>query len=223
MTAALLDWTITFAVMLLLAFLGGMIGDLSRVSLTTAYFVGAVLVLVQRRLIQAALSQKIASGNLRFRKICLIGRRTHILNFLLENDLWKHGQQINATLYLDDLPADRKRRQQSVSGFARSVSKSGSEFVVIVGDAVQLDGVEPLLQELKSYSINVVYALSPGMRQLPILDVVPIGPQNTLRLQRKPWATAPFPETPHGRRRGEFGDCLVDPGLPCHRASHQAR
>jgi exopolysaccharide biosynthesis polyprenyl glycosylphosphotransferase len=169
-------WTAAFAAMLMIAFLSGTIGDLSRVSLTTAYVVGIPLVVAVRGFVQNALGQQIADGDLRFQRIAMIGDRKDVLAFLLRSDLWRHGHDLAATLYLDAVQGE----------FAANALKQDARYVVIAGDIARIGELQGLISELKRFSLNVVYAPTASNKRLQFLDVVPIGPNNTLRVLAKP-------------------------------------
>jgi Undecaprenyl-phosphate glucose phosphotransferase len=186
-------WTVAFAAMLMIAFLCGVIGDLSRVSLTTAYFIGIPLVVVSRSFVQDELSRQIAGGELRFQKIAMVGRRVDVLDFLLQGDLWQHGHSLSSTLYLEDAMRGGVLHNASVAAFAAGALKQGAQYIVIAGDISRIGEFDTLIAELKRFSLNVVYAPSTAQKRINFLDVVPIGPSNTLRILRKPLsATAVF-------------------------------
>ena len=189
-SASIIDWTIAFAVTLLVAFLFGKIGDLSRVSLTSAYVIGAFHVLALRSTIRSILAERITGGRLRFRKIAVVGHKVDVLSFLLENDLWRHGQQLTGTLYLDDLEDGREALKKAVSTFAGDAVRKKTDTVVIATDIAKLSALDTLQPELKRYALNVAYALFSEKRDFHFLDVVPIGPSNTLRIQKKPLNSA---------------------------------
>lgn len=180
------SWTAAFAVTLMVAFLSGTIGDLSRVSLTTAYTLGISLVVAMRSSVNAILSKQISRGALRFQKIAVIGERTNVVKYLLEGDLWKHGQTLTGALYLEDITKNGNFNAQAVTEFARKATAEGAEHIIIAGDVSNITELNLLVAQLKRFSMNVVFALVAGKERLNFHDVVPIGPNNTLRVLRKP-------------------------------------
>lgn len=184
--ATVFGWTASFGVMLTIAFLSGRIGDLSRVSLTAAYLLGIPYAIVVRSLMHTFLSRQIAGGALRFQKIAVLGERTSILEFLLANDLWRHGQTITGTLYLDDILKDGNLVPGEVETFAATALRRGAHFIVVTGDIAQLPVMSQVVEELRRFSLNVVFALDSKIQRLHFIDVVPIGNSNTLRVLRQP-------------------------------------
>lgn len=180
------SWTIAFASMLMVAFLTGTIGDLSRVSLTTAYILGISLVIAMRSFVNVILSRQIARGELRFQKIAIIGERANVVKYLLESDLWRHGQVLTGALYLEDITKNGAIKSGAVATFANNATLQGAEHIIIAGDVSKITELNLLVAELKRFSMNVVFALVAGKERLKFHDVVPIGPNNTLRVLRKP-------------------------------------
>ena len=184
---SLYGWTAALALTLLTAFLLGLIGDLSRVSLTSAYLVGLPLVLAVRNAVQTRLAARIASGELHYQRIAVIGTRLDVMNFLLNGNLWRQGHQVTGTLYLEEATGTGGDLDlEAVSAFARKCVRAGAESMVIVAALHDLDAMEHLVNEMKRFALNVVYAPATSNRTLKFLDVVPIGANNALRFIRKP-------------------------------------
>lgn len=180
-------WTAAIALTLLAAFLLGAIGDLSRVSLTTAYAFGIPVIMLLRTQMQNVMVDRIRKGVLHFEKVSVVGTRVDVLNFLLNGELWRNGHRLAGTLYLEDATDDDGLMQiEAVTEFARRSLRQGSDHIVFIGDLSDLDGFERVLLELKRFALNVIYAPATTNRSLKILDVVAIGPNNALRFLRKP-------------------------------------
>jgi len=180
-------WTAAIALILLTAFLAGVAGKLSRVSLTSAYIVGIPLLLGMRGFIHVKLSEHIRKGELHFEKVSVVGLRTHVVDFLLHSDLWRHGHRLAGALYLDDLEElGDSARHRAIEEFGRVSVRRGAEHIILVGDLSDLDAIEQLVDELRRFALNVVGAPASSNRSLKFLDVVAIGPNNALRLLRKP-------------------------------------
>jgi Undecaprenyl-phosphate glucose phosphotransferase len=180
-------WTAAVALTLLTAFLLGSIGDLSRVSLTSAYVAGVPLVLALRNAGQSLLADRIRKGELHYQRVAVIGARLDVMNFLLNGDLWRQGHQVTDTLYLEDVTGtDGKLDLDAIAAFARTSVKRQTDSMVIVAALHDLDAMEHLVNEMKRFSLNVVYAPATSNRTLKFLDVVPIGANNALRFIRKP-------------------------------------
>ena len=191
MPDSLYGWTAAIALTLLVAFLSGSIGDLSRVSLTTAYVAGVPLVLLLRRHVQNELVQRIRRGNLHYERVAMVGVRTDVVQFLLNSDLWRHGHRLTGALYLEDIVDDAGvLKADAVADFARQSLKLQADYIVIVGTLTDLDSVEQLVSQMKRFALNVVYAPATNNRTLKILDVVPIGVNNALLFMRKPMTDA---------------------------------
>lgn len=120
MPESMYAWTAALALTLLTAFLIGAIGDLSRVSLSSAYLIGLPVMLSLRATAQSTLSRRIARGELHFQRVSVIGRRRDLTTFLLHGDLWRQGHQVSNTLYLEDaFTADGQLNVAAISEFAR--------------------------------------------------------------------------------------------------------
>lgn len=180
-------WTAAIAITLLVAFLSGQIGDLSRVSLSSAYVVGIPLVLTLRKLGQDMLAGRINRGALHYERLAVVGKRPDVDNFLVNGQLWRNGHHLTGTLYLEEAQNEGGDVcMEAVADFARLSLKRGSESIVIVGTLADLDALERLVTEMKRFALNVVYAPATGNRTLKFLGVVPIGPNNALLFMRKP-------------------------------------
>lgn len=180
-------WTAAIALTLLTAFLLGSIGDLSRVSLTSAYIAGVPLVLALRNMSLRFLGERIRNGELSYQRVAVIGARLDVMNFLLAGDLWRQGHQVTDTLYLEDVSGpDGRPDLDAIADFARSSLRRQADSMVIVAALHDLDAMEHLVNEMKRFSLNVVYAPATRNRTLKFLDVVPIGANNALRFIRKP-------------------------------------
>ena len=184
---AALGWTAAFAIALFFAFLAGLAGDLSRVSLTSAFLVGVPVLLFVRNTAYAGLGDRIRSGRLQYQKVSIIGARGDVVRFLLNGNLWKSGYQLAGTLYVDDLRGpDGRVPSGAIVSFARHWLAMGAEDFVVVGDLDDIDGLERIVSELKRFAINVVCAPATSNASFKFLDVVSIGPNNALRFLRKP-------------------------------------
>ncbi len=181
------SWTAATALILLSAFLTGVAGDLSRIATTSAYVIGIPLVLGARSLVQLVLRDRITRGELRFEKVAVLGTRSDVVNFLLNGDLWRTGHKLAGALYLEEISEKPgPERSEAVADFARAAIRQGAEYIVLVGDMTDLDGLERLIDDLRRFALNVVCAPATHNRTLKFLDVVAIGPNNSLRFLRKP-------------------------------------
>lgn len=184
---AFYGWTAALALTLLSAFLLGSIGDLSRVSLTSAYLTGIPLMLSLRSYGQQILAERISRGELHYQRVAVIGSRLDVMNFLVAGDLWKQGHQVTDTLYLEDVTGtDGSLDMDAIADFARLTLRRRTDSMVVVAALHDLDAMEHLVTEMKRFALNVVYAPATSNRTLKFLDVVPIGANNALRFVRKP-------------------------------------
>lgn len=182
-----LGWTGAFGIALLIAFLGGLAGDLSRVSLTSAYVAGLPLLLALRNFSYSVVEARISEGRLQYQRVSVIGNRFDVVRFLLNGDLWKNGYQLVSTLYLEDAMTEAGTlREGALVDFARASLDRDVEYIVFVGDLDDIDGLENIVDDLKRFALNIVYAPATGNTTFKFLDVVPIGPNNALRFLRKP-------------------------------------
>ena len=184
--SALKDWTAAFAIILLFAFLLGVVGDLSRASLTSAYVLGISVMAVLRTRIESSFLTRIGRGDLRFGKLAVVGKRVSAVGFLLERNLWRHGQDVTGTLYLDDLPADPDAAVEEIRRFAEHIVESGTKYLVITTPVEHMASTFAYIREFKRFSLNVVYAFDQEHSELDPIDIVRIGPAKTLRVQKQP-------------------------------------
>lgn len=184
---AFFAWTTTIALTLLAAFLLGKVGDLSRVSLTSAYVAGVPVMFGVRNILRALIETRIQSGTLQFETVSVIGNRVDVLNFVLGGELWRQGHKLTGTLHFEDARGpDGKVLPSVVSDFAARTLKRGTNHIVFVGSLDELDELEGIVNELKRYALNLLYAPASRNRSLKFLDVIAIGPNNVLRFVRTP-------------------------------------
>ena len=184
---SLIGWTAALAFALLVTFVAGDIGYVSRVTLTGSYAIGLVLLPAIRRLMQAQLARRIGAGRLHFERIALIGRRADVSSFLVNGEPSRRGRVLTGILYVEDhLDAQGVINDQSVIDFARENLTLGADHMVLLGDLSDLDELERLVGTLKRFALNFVYAPATRNKTLKFLDVVAIGPNNALRFAQKP-------------------------------------
>ena len=184
---SVLGWTGAFAIALFGAFLIGIAGDLSRVSLIAAYVLGVPALLLVRILAYATVMARIRSGRLQFQKVAVVGNRADTVRFLLNGNLWKTGYRLAGTLYLEDIMENVDRvNENAIVEFAQQWVARGAEFIVFVGEIGDIDALEKITNELKRFAINVVCVPATDNVSFKFLDVVPLGPNNALRSLRKP-------------------------------------
>ncbi|MDR3473094.1 MAG: exopolysaccharide biosynthesis polyprenyl glycosylphosphotransferase [Devosia sp.] len=185
--ASFYAWTAALALTLLLAFLLGRIGDLSRVSLTSGYLVGIPILLAMRARAQTVIGNRIERGELVFETVSVIGNRIDVLNFLLDGQLWRQGHKLTGTLFFEDARTESGAlRQDALSGFAADSLRRGTNHIIFVGSLADLDELENIASELRRFALNLLYAPATRNRSLKFLDVVAIGPNNVLRFMRPP-------------------------------------
>jgi Undecaprenyl-phosphate glucose phosphotransferase len=184
---AFYGWTATIALTLLAAFLFGRVGDVSRVSLTSAYLVGIPLTFAARSAVRAFLERRISEGALHFETVAVIGNRLDVVNFLLGGELWRQGHKLTDTLYFEDARDEAGNiRPEIISEFAARSIRRGTDHLVFVGTLAALDQLDSVTTELRRYALNLLYAPASRNRALKFLDVVAIGPNNVVRFVRKP-------------------------------------
>lgn len=184
---SVLDWTAALAIALLGAFLADAAGDLSRVSLTSAYFVGIPLLLAARSTARRALSRRISTGQLQYRRAAVIGRHGDVVRFLLNGTLWRSGYQLAGTVYLEEISSDDgSPRESELVDFAQHSLARGADYIVFVGDLDKVDELERLTEVLKRFAVNVACVPATDNTSFKFLDVVPVGANNALRFLRRP-------------------------------------
>jgi len=184
---SLYGWTAAIALTLLVAFLAGAIGDLSRVSLTSAYVVGIPVILLLRSAVQRELSYRIRLGALHYERVAMVGSRVDVVRFLIDNELWRHGHRVAGVMFLDEITDESGDIQPgALAEFARDHANLKTDYIVVVGPMNDLASVEGIVSEMKRFALNVVYSPATNSSALKILDVVPIGINNALLFMRKP-------------------------------------
>ena len=188
---SVLGWTAAFAIALFGAFLVGIAGDLSRVSLIAAFVLGIPALLLVRTIAYAAVTARIRTGQLQFQKVAVVGNRSDTVRFLLNGNLWRTGYRLAGTLYLEDVIENEHRvNENAIVEFAQHWVARGAEFIVFVGEIGDIDALEKITNELKRFAINVVCVPATDNVSFKFLDVVPLGPNNALRSLRKPMGDA---------------------------------
>jgi Undecaprenyl-phosphate glucose phosphotransferase len=184
---AFLAWTATISLTLLVAFLSGRVGDFSRVSLASAYLAGIPLTFAIRRGLHSLLNSLIINGDLQFESVALVGRREDVHSFLKGGDIARQGHKLRGALYLEDVrAADGSLRAEIVTDFAARNLRLGTKQIVFVGSVAELDEFDTIVGELKRYALNLLYAPASRNRNLKLLDVIAIGPNNVVRFVRTP-------------------------------------
>ncbi len=184
---SLYGWTAAIALTLLVAFLAGAIGDLSRVSLTSAYVVGIPVILLLRSAVQRELQDRIRHGALHYERVAMVGSRTDVVRFLIDNDLSRHGHRVAGIMFLDEI-TDKHGAilPGALAEFARDHANLKTDYIVVVGPMNDLASVEGIISEMRRFALNIVYSPANNSSALKILDVVPIGINNALLFLRKP-------------------------------------
>ncbi|HEY4202435.1 MAG TPA: exopolysaccharide biosynthesis polyprenyl glycosylphosphotransferase [Devosiaceae bacterium] len=187
LTNSALAWTGAFAVALLGAFLAGKTGDLSRVSLTSAYVIGLPVLVGVRGVAHTAVGTRIRAGRLQYRKFAIIGNAADVTRFLLNGSLWRWGYQLAGRLHLENVRDDTGALQEQVIvDNAKEWVAKGAGYIVVVGELEDVDGLERLTNQLKRFAVNVACAPATDNTSFKFLDVVPMGANNALRFLRKP-------------------------------------
>ena len=185
------SWTAAIAVTLLIAFLLSRVGDLSRVTLTAAYLIGMPITLVVRSMLRVRLVRIIERGKLHFDTIAVVGRSNDVVSFLADGEPWRRGHRLTSTFLFDDFHDEAGHvRPGALSEFVARMLRLGTNKIVIVGSLSDLAEMENVVDELRRFSLNVLYAPTSDHRWLKFVDVVAIGPNNALRLLRPPLGDA---------------------------------
>ncbi|WP_417308300.1 exopolysaccharide biosynthesis polyprenyl glycosylphosphotransferase [Devosia sp.] len=179
---SLLSWTGAFSIALFAAFLLGISGDLSRVSMLTAFVIGVPVLLMGRGFAYSALGLRIRTGRLQYQRVAVIGSKDDVQRFLRAGSLWRAGYQLAGTLNVDHA---RNSADEILEFAARNVAQ-GAQYVVLVGDMGDVDGLNAIANKLKRFSVNAVCVPATDNDTFKFLDVVPLGPNNAVRFLRKP-------------------------------------
>ncbi|MHA6691265.1 exopolysaccharide biosynthesis polyprenyl glycosylphosphotransferase [Devosia sp. A449] len=173
---SMLGWTMAFAMALLIAFLFGLSSDLSRVSLTSAFLVGAPVLLGTRGLVYSALRAYVHQGQLQYRRIGVIGSEIDIARFLVNSDLWRVGYRLAGSMPLENIQnADGTLRKDTIQETGQNWVALGTQHVVVVGELNDVDALEELTNEFKRFSVSVIGVPATDNTSLRFLDIVPLG------------------------------------------------
>lgn len=179
-------WMATFGVALLLAFIAGLVGDLSRVSIVTSFILGLPLALFLRMRLVSSLARRVSDGSLHFQKVAIVGSRELVVNYLMRSSLWRHGRQLAGALYLDDVfDKDGVVDQDQVLRFLDTALASDVESVILVADQAGGRTNKTLIDIMRRVSINIDF-VPVELSQFRFLDVIRIGAGTALRVARKP-------------------------------------
>jgi len=188
LTLGLNAWCTAYGFALLLAYSVGVAGGLSRVSIISAFVLGAPLAIALRALLIGTLHKRVAGGRLHFEQIAVIGHREHVVSYLYRSNLWRHGRHISAVLYFEDIAEDGGDvPSQKVGQFAAEAVAAGVESIVFVTDRDDTGPVQPHVDALRRFSVNVDL-VSIGLSGFRILELVRVGDGARLRIARKPIA-----------------------------------
>lgn len=186
MAKTLYGWLATFGVALLLAFVVGVVGDLSRVSIVSAFVLGLPLALLLRMRLARSLARRASDGSLHFQKVAIVGRRELVVNYLLKSNIWQHGRKLSAALYLDDVGGtDGAVDLDAVRAFVSDALGKNVESVIFVADQASATVNRGIIDLLRRVSINIDY-VPVELSQFRFLDVIRIGATTALRIARRP-------------------------------------
>lgn len=183
---SLYGWTAAFGVALLLAFMAGLVGDLSRVSIVSSFVLGLPIALLLRMRSTSSLARRVSDGSLHFQKVAIVGRRDLVVNYLVKTDIWRHGRQLSAALYLDEISDDEGGfDQDSVLAFMADALSKNVESVIFVADQTMTGANKALIDVMRRVSVNIDF-VPVELSHLRFLDVIRIGAGTALRVARKP-------------------------------------
>lgn len=183
---SLYGWMATFGAALLLAFVAGLVGELSRVSIVSAFALGLPLALLLRMRLTSSLARRVSDGSLHFQKVAMVGRRDLVINYLVKANIWRHGRQLAGALYLDDLVAeDGSFPEADVLAFMSDALGRNVESVIFVADHDMVAANKGLIDVMRRVSINIDF-VPVELGQFRFLDVIRIGAGTALRVARKP-------------------------------------
>lgn len=172
----ILGWTLAFAVALFLAFLMGLIGSLSRVSLISGFLIGTPALITLRGIAYSALRNHVYQGRLQYRKVGVIGSEIDMARFLVNGQLWRVGYRLAGSLSLEKiLDGDGNLRKDIIQETAQHWIALGTQYVIVVGELNDLDDLERLTKEFKRYSVSVIGVPATDNTSLRFLDIVPLG------------------------------------------------
>lgn len=211
---SLYGWMATFGAALLLAFVAGLVGELSRVSIVSAFALGLPLALLLRMRLTSSLARRVSDGSLHFQKVAVVGRRNLVVNYLVKANIWRHGRQLAGALYLDEvLRPDGTFDEADILAFMSDAVGQNVESVIFVADQTMVASNKGLIDVMRRVSINIDF-VPVELSQFRFLDVIRIGGGTALRVARKPLdGTALFIKRSFDVAAASFGLLLLSPLL----------
>lgn len=183
--SSVLGWAIASAAALMVVFVAGRVGELSRVTVLFGFILGLPVVTMLRGLMRERLAQRISDGKLRYQKLALMGHREDVRDFMLNADLERNGREVTDILHIEEALRDGLPATGAIDEFARRAVGNGVKYIVVAGDPVDMDHWAAAIETFRRFALNVVYA--PSLNEgAAFRDIVPIGSSMTLGMVGAP-------------------------------------
>lgn len=138
--------------------------------------------MVLRLVLYHCLNQFMLAGRLQIERFGLVGQPDAIRRFQGQSAVWKRGAQVVATHNIlqpfENLPLE----------FIQACIDKRCDSVIFAGTPEEYSSIFSVVADFAPYDLNVVFApvSDNPERLLKYLDVLPFGPANSVRVQRKP-------------------------------------
>lgn len=149
---------------------------------------GGVAVLALRLGIYLRIHYMMYNGRFQIEHVGVIGETEALARFNREAQIWRQGAQVVKTLALEKSLSEAEPAPETIASFARACVEAGCDHVLLVGDLRDMNALDAVVGPCREYALDVMF--SPAARGSgdphKLLDVVPIGPGNSLRVLSKP-------------------------------------
>jgi putative colanic acid biosynthesis UDP-glucose lipid carrier transferase len=135
-----------------------------------------------RSALYGSLFRAMRSGRIQIERIALVGRSDALKRFQKQSPPWQRGAQVIATYALPEASEPIPPR------FVRSCVDRGCKSILFVGDFGQIENLAGMMRECQRYALDIIFTpVSPGIGTVPpMIDVVALGPNNSIRLDTMP-------------------------------------
>ena len=181
------SWLLAFALGLAAIFMLDLEHSAQRSGLLATFAVVGVILMGLRGAMFMQVLAMMSRGQLQMERIGVAGATEDVINYLVNGQVWRHGAQPVKTLQLGaDEAATLTEESEILTRFVEDCIARNCEQVVFVGDMNDMATMSRIVQACRRYALNVVFAPATRRNDMQYLDVVPLGPNNSVRVLNKP-------------------------------------
>lgn len=150
------------------------------------WLAGAMIILAIRLLVYRRMAAMLNAGRFQIERTALVGSAGAIRDFQRQALIWRQGGQVVATQVVELLAPSPA--PETMADFAKLCVRRRCDYVLLVGDLADFDSIDIVVGPCRQYALNVVFAPLAGRGSQPrkLLDVLPLGPANSVRVLGKP-------------------------------------